>query len=468
MRHLVHFVLSVGLWLTLSPLGLAAPRPNIVVLLADDQRPDTIHALGNAHIRTPNLDRLVARGVSFSHAHIMGGGSPAVCVPSRAQLMSGRTTFRCSLQLNNGETPLPAVFARQGYETFGTGKWHNGGASFARAFGGGDTIYLGGMADHFRTKFAHFDVSGVFAPGSRFESPTYSTNAIADTAIEFIRRQHDRPYLCYAAFTAPHDPRTPPAEYATMYDPEQLPLPANYLEEHPFNNGHMLVRDEQLTPWPRTPEIVRRELADYYGMISHLDAQIGRVLQAIQDSGQADNTIVVFAADNGLAIGSHGLLGKQNMYEHSLGVPLVVAGPGIVADRRSDALCYLLDLFPTLAELAGVSLPSEVEGRSFAGVLKGDKQTHRDTLFGRYLDVQRAVRDERWKLIRYPQINRSQLFDLQSDPQEANDLAYVQDHAPQLARMLALLQQTQHALGDTLPLTTDKPQPYRIELKAQK
>src|SRR5262249_51568247 len=162
------------------------------------------------------------------------------------------------------------------------------------------------------------------------------------------------------------------------------------LPQHPFDNGDMKGRDEKLAPWPRTPAVVRRHLADYYAMISHLDAQVGRILDALAASKRAANTIVVFAGDNGLAVGKHGLMGKQTVYDHSIRVPLLLSGPGIPRRQRSQALVYLFDLFPTLADLAGVKAPPTVEGTSLLPILSGKKKNVRDSVFAAYRDVQRT------------------------------------------------------------------------------
>lgn len=435
-----------------------ARRPNVLFLLADDQRPDTIHALGNDLIQTPHLDRLVRTGTAFTRAYCMGSTQPAVCVPSRAMLMSGRTLFRAPVDL--AAVPLmPEVFGAAGYDTFGTGKWHNRPASYARAFRQGADIFFGGMADQFHTPIYPFDPSGQYPAASKHPAEHFSSETFADAAIGFLqsRKGSDRPFFCYVAFTSPHDPRTPPGSYATMYDPAKMPLPANYLPEHPFDNGELKVRDEQLAPWPRTPAIVRKELADYYGMISHHDAQIGRILQALDATGEAANTIVVFTSDHGLAIGSHGLMGKQNLYEHSMGTPLVIAGPDVPQGRRSDAFCYLFDLFPTLCELTGVAVPSTVEGVSLAPILEGEPFAPRDSVFGAYMLVQRSVRDRQWKLIRYPRVDRTQLFNLADDPDERRDLSAEPGYAERMAAMVEKLRGWQRTLGDELSLEKATP-----------
>lgn len=388
--------------LLLAALSLQ-DRPNVVVIVSDDQRADT---LGNPLVRTPALDALAREGTSFSRAYCMGAQQGAVCVPSRAMFLSGRSLFRVSDNLGKDEPLWPKVMEHAGYATFGTGKWHNGSKSYGRAFAAGGPIFFGGMGDQFKVKVTD-------AGGTRI-ADGYSTDLFFDAAEGFLRGYREaKPFFLYVALTAPHDPRTPPA---ALYDPASLPLPKNFLPEHPFDNGEMNVRDEKLLARPRPPEDLRRELAAYYSMITHLDGRVGRLLKLLDDTKRRENTLVVFFSDHGLALGSHGLLGKQNLYDHSMRAPLVMAGPGVPKGRTSDALGYLFDVFPTVAALTKVPLPEGVEGRD---LLKGG----RESIFTAYRDVQRALRTDRWKLIRYPKIGRTQLFDLQEDPQEMKDLS---------------------------------------------
>jgi len=424
-------------------------RPNILFLFSDDQRYDTIHALGNPHIQTPNLDRLFRSGFVFHNNFVMGSMSGAVCHPSRAMLMSGRTLWHAPGSLE-GVPIWPEVLRRAGYATFGTGKWHNGPAAYARGFTHGGAIFFGGMSDHFKVPIFDFDPEGEYPAARRRTGAKFSSELFADAAIDFLRsRPQDRPFFAYVSFTAPHDPRIPPGEFATMYDPEKLPLPPDFMPEHPFDNGELRIRDEKLAPHPRTPEVVRRHLADYYGMISHLDTQIGRILKALEESGTAQNTVVIFSSDNGLAVGSHGLLGKQNLYEHSQRMPLVFVGPGIPRGS-SDALVYLLDLFPTACELAGLEPPQAVEGKSLVPVMCGRQEKVRDFVIGAYKSYQRSVRDSRWKLIEYRVRGErtTQLFDLQNDPHELKNLADDPRAAPQRKRLEALLRQTLAEVDD--------------------
>jgi arylsulfatase A-like enzyme len=246
------------------------------------------------------------------------------------------------------------------------------------------------------------------------------------------------------------------------YDESSLPLPANYRPLHPFNNGELTIRDEALAPWPRTPEVVRKHLTDYYGVITHLDRQIGRILQALRDSGEFDRTLIVFSSDHGLAIGSHGLFGKQNVYEDGMKVPFLVSGPGI-PHGRSDAFAYLFDIAPTLCDLVAAPIPSTFDGRSLAPVIRGQVSGVRDAVFLAYRSVQRAVRLGDWKLIRYPEVDTTQLFNLRDDPHETRNLAGDPAQAERVRALLSLLERQQSALGDTLPLTSPNPKPAAVD-----
>jgi arylsulfatase A-like enzyme len=269
------------------------------------------------------------------------------------------------------------------------------------------------------------------------------------------------------AFTAPHDPRQPPEEFRDRYARQPPPLPTNFAPQFPFDNGFVRGRDEVLAAWPRTESVIREQLADYYGLISHLDQQIGRVLAALEDSGQLNNTLVVYAADNGLALGSHGLLGKQSVFEHSLRTPLVISGPGVPRGQSSFAFTYLLDLFPTLCEVCGVAAPDDLDGHSLRPLWTGERQEVRDSVFLPYLGVQRAVRDRRWKLIAYPDQNHLQLFDLERDPDERVNLAEQPEQEATLIRLKSLMTRWQTQVGDqvTIPETNQPPLP--IDLTAE-
>jgi arylsulfatase A-like enzyme len=370
-------------------------------------------------------------------------------------LLSGRTVFHIDEKLQRGQT-WPALFGRAGYATFMTGKWHNGAPSVPLSFQTARSVFLGGMTDPLNASVSDL------AEGRMTEARPASNHTcavFADEAIRFLNEQAQarKPFLCYVAFNAPHDPHIVPGDFPVRYAPEDIPLPANFLPQHPWDNGDMTLRDEELLPWPRMPAQVRSMLADYYRYVSYLDLQVGRVLDALSALPLATNTIVVFAADSGVARGSHGLIGKQNLYEHSVRVPLIIAGPGIPTDLNSDAMVYLTDVFPTIGKLCGVPAPIMNEGAEFTPALLNPDRPARPHLVFAYRNVQRAIRDDRWKLIRYPRIDKTQLFDLRSDPNEMINLAYAPEHAARVAGLTALLTKELEQLGDNVPLKVKNP-----------
>ncbi|MDX9978907.1 MAG: sulfatase-like hydrolase/transferase, partial [Lentisphaeria bacterium] len=253
----------------------------------------------------------------------------------------------------------------------------------------------------------------------------HSTELLCERAAEFVDRAPlDQPWFCYVALHSPHDPRVCPEPWMSMYDHMLPPLPENFLPEHPFDNGDMMIRDERLAGFPRRQQEVIRHRADYYAMISHHDYWIGKVLATLKRRGFEDDTLVVFTSDHGLACGCHGLMGKENLYEHSARVPLLLAGPGIPRGERHDltCLCGHYDFIPTLCNLLELPVPETVEGVSYHEVVLGQRDTVRETICAAYRQCMRMARDERYKIIHYPHLGRTQLFDLLEDPQETNDL----------------------------------------------
>ena len=439
-----------------------AEQPNILVLFADDQRPDTIAAHGNPYIRTPNLDRLVAQGYSFRRAYCMGAQGGAVCVPSRAMLNTGKSFFRIPMTME-GETTLGQLLGENGFSTFATGKWHNGRESWLRSFQSGRSVMLGGMSNHVKVPIQDLGADGDLTPVR--EGVRFSSTLFADAAIDFLRNHgEERPFFAYVAFTAPHDPRNPPPKYRRMYYRNPPPLPPNFAPQHPFDNGHMSGRDENLGPWPRTELVVGDQLAEYYGLITHLDSQVGRILRELESGPHAENTIVVYTADHGLAVGSHGLLGKQNVYEHSMGAPLVFSGPGIPEGGESSTFCYLLDIFPTLCSLVGVDAPPGIDGLDLSPVWKGEVASLRDSVFTSFRDLMKAVRDHRWKLIRYPKVDHTQLFDMEADPHETTNLADDPSQEGRVAELTGLMREWQARVGDNHPLVVQGPSPKGIDM----
>ena len=423
-------------------------KPNIVILFTDDQRFDTINSLGNSEIHTPNLDKLVKRGTTFTNAHIPGGTCGAVCMPSRAMLHTGRTLFHLQgegQEIPKDHTLLGEYLQSLGYNTFGTGKWHNGTSSYARSFTDGGEIFFGGMWDHWNVPAHSFDNSGRYESAIPYISDAFhsnevtmvtsdhiqpgkhSTDLFCDTVLEWIRNyDEDCPFFLNVAFMAPHDPRVMPEKYMKMYNSVKINLPQNFRPEHEFDYGIRDMRDEILEEYPRTDEKIRQHIAEYYAMISHLDDAIGKILDTLEESGKLENSIIVFAGDNGLALGQHGLMGKQNAYEHSVRVPLIFSGVGIPSGQICQDQCYLLDIFPTLMDSLGFPMPESVEGKSLYGsILQNDRSGHRDSLYFAYEDKLRAVKKDGFKLIEYASdsCRKTQLFNLKKDPLEISDIS---------------------------------------------
>jgi arylsulfatase A-like enzyme len=433
----------------------AGGRPNILFILTDDQRFDTLGALNNPAVRTPNIDRLVRGGTSFTHCFIQGSRQGAVSICSRSMILTGRSLFRSPQNpAARDELSLwPAVFRDAGYTTWFAGKWHNAPWSLTRGFARGGSVFFGGMADHVKLPVQDFSPEGNYSPAGRRPAGRFSCELFSDDAARFLEGYREpNPFFMLISYMAPHDPRMAPAEYAAMYPPDSIELPGNFLPEHPFDNGELKVRDEMLASFPRTGREIRQHIAGYYAMITHMDHHIGRVLDGLEKSGHAKNTIIIFAGDNGLAVGQHGLMGKQSMYDHSLRVPLVMSGPGIARGRTVDALVNLQDLFPTACELAGLPRPGTCESPSLAPLLAGSARAVRECVFGAYRDVQRMVRTDQYKLIVYPKVGRIQLFDMRADPLEKQDLSADPVHAQALARLKELLRQCQREAGDPLEL----------------
>lgn len=452
--------------------GGTAKRPNVLFLYTDDQTWDSIHALGNAEIRTPNLDRLARRGTAFLNCYNPGGWHGAICVASRTMLNTGLFLWE-AMPLERrreamGKQPLwGRVWREGGYRTCMTGKWHVNAdpkACFDDVRHVRPGMPKSCEAAYLRPREGKEDPWQPYdkARGGHWEGGEHWAKVTADDAIDFIRgAPKDKPFFAYVAFNAPHDPRQSPKEYVDLYPPEKVAVPKNFLPEFPgaaAMGAPADLRDERLAPTPRTPRAVQTHRAEYYALITYLDAQVGRVLDALRDSGHEGDTLVALAGDNGLSVGQHGLMGKQNMFEHSMKVPLLLAGPGIPRGQVRDALVYLQDLRPTLLGLAGVAdSPKVRDFRSFAPLLAptANRGTpFRPFVYGAYMRHQRMFRRGDLKLIWLDggkgKPGRWRLHDLRHDPLEMKDLAGDPRHAEALADMKRGLQAEMKRVHDPL------------------
>ncbi len=463
--------------LTASVAGLVSSsivaqeeRPNILLLLADDMRPDCIAALGNPRIHTPHLDSLVAKGMTFSRATC----SYPICVVSRAEILTGQHGWENGVSGLPGSIPNPEspswaeTFKEAGYHTWHVGKWHVSGRPSQRGYSEVAGLFSGGGSKY--RKEGQMDWKGFPITGYRgwiFQSDDKKTlypemgvgvtpdisEKFVDAAISLIEKESDRPWLCQVNFTSPHDPLFIPPGMEDRYHEEDMVLPDNFMPVHPFDHGNFDGRDEALLAWPRSESDIRDLLRVYYSVIADMDRQIGRLLALLDQTGERENTLIIFTSDHGMACGSHGLRGKQNMYEHTFNVPFIATGPGIEPGSSTNAQVYLRDLFPTTCEISGVSLPSSVTAKSFAPVLQGKSTRHHENVFGYFKDSQRMIRTEgNWKLIRYPLIDHWQLFDLNTDPDELLNLATSEatEHQRRFEALRTLLNAWRVAQGDPL------------------
>ncbi len=470
----------------------AEKRPNFLFILVDDQSPFDLKMYNpQSTLQTPNLDKLAAEGMVFDGAYHMGSFSGAVCMPSRHMIMSGRTVWHLPPAPWGAKTSppqleqnsMPAVFNRADYATMRTCKTGNSYEAANKLF----------TVRHDASKRGGTDESGSTWHGDQVMNYLGDREASKDT----------KPFLIYYGFSHPHDTRDGRPELLAKYgavnhadesNPPSLhtlqpPLPANYLKAHPFDMTHADVRDEVAVSgvWKRRDEAsIRNEIGRQYACSENIDIQIGRVLKQLEADGELDNTYIFYTADHGMSIGRHGLMGKQNLYQHTWRVPFIVKGPGIKAGTRVEGNIYLLDILATLCDLAGVAAPESNEGISFKPVLMGEKPTIRDVLYGSYAGGGkpgiRCVKQGDWKLIRYeaPErgVNETQLFNLAENPHELlaehgrPNLAGDPKHADKLKEMQALLLSEMRRLDDPFRFSDqpsdDLPPPPAPAKKAKK
>ncbi|MBU2881489.1 sulfatase-like hydrolase/transferase [Psychrosphaera sp. B3R10] len=440
-------------------------KPNILFILTDDQSFDALGSVGNSLIKTPNLDKLAAKGMTLSHVYNQGSWSPAVCAPSRAMINTGRNLFETGMQ--NKQVPLDArpnyplwgeTFKNAGYETFMTGKWHVSRQALLRSFNVGKAVHESGMTyDHYNAVMLDINDSenGV---SETYSSKKHTSELIADEAVNFLQKNNaiqDKPFLMYVAFLAPHDTRQSPNNFVEMYPEESISLPTSFKQQHHLDQGDFWIRDEKLLSIPRKENETKKFIGEYYAMITHLDEQIGRILDSLDSSPYADNTLIIFTSDHGLAVGRHGLLGKQNQYDHSVRAPFIIAGKDIPKGKTVKGNIYLNSIFPTTAELAGIEIPNTVQAQSFAPLLTGERDSMNKYIYGAYRHFQRMVRTDDFKYIYYPMINETQLFDLQNDPEELVNVATNPKYTKQLVEMQSKLKELMTKYND--PVVLDSP-----------
>ena len=451
----------------------AAEKPNILFIFADDQCFETIRSLGHTDVETPNLDRLVKSGTTFTHTYNQGSWSGAVCVASRTMLNTGRFVWKAHQVYRTTDRERregrfwSVMMKKAGYDTYFTGKWHvrtNPRKAFdvvAHPRGGmpnqtpqGYNRPIEGKEDGWKPWYKKF---GGFWKGGKHWS-----EVVGDDATMFLQRakrrsqEKKKPFFMYIAFNAPHDPRQSPKRYVDRYPLSRIKVPVNFLAEYPDKDAigcSKRLRDEKLAPFPRSRYSVKVNRQEYYAIITHMDEQIGRILAALKKTGLEKNTYIFFTADHGLAVGHHGLMGKQNMYDHSVRVPFMAVGPGIKAGHKITAPIYLQDVMPTTLKLAGAKIPKHVQFHSLLPLLRGKTtKSAYSAVYGGYLKVQRMVTEDGYKLILYPKIGKAKLFNLREDPLEQKDLAGKTSSKSRMKKLFQTFLRLQKETGDKLQL----------------
>lgn len=424
-------------------------RPNVVFLLADDLRFDTLGFMGDRIVQTPHLDRLASRGIVFRNAFV----TTSICACSRASIFAGQWMLRHGIE--DFQTPFtpeawrhtyPAVFRESGYRTGFIGKY---GVGSAKAIAAQSEVF-----DYWRGLPGQ---AGRFFIDPNDPTRTHRTAQFGNEALEFIRTEDSgRPFCLSVSFNAVHARDHEPREFEpdprdeSLYADTRIPLPPTATEAAFKRLPECVKKSEGRRRWTwrfDEPEKAQRILRDYYRLISGIDREVGRIVAALEERGIADRTVIVFTSDNGFALGDRGLADKWFMWEEDIRVPLVIYDPRLPVDRRgakTDQIVLNVDLGPTMLDLAGLPVPKAMQGRSLAPLLRGETPADwRKDFFYEHRTATKiippceGVRSDRWKYIRWvgcePVVE--ELYDLQADPFEEHNLVGDAAFADQLASL---------------------------------
>ncbi len=481
--------LLVAIPLAVNSMAIAktAEKPNIVFIFADDMTINSLGSTTNGEVKTPNLDRLRSQGTFFSHTFNQGGFNGAISVASRAMMNTGKYLWKAmdaiggvsgkaenewpdGIEPYKPEKPEKPVtmwsqhMKQAGYDTYMTGKWH---VPIPAEDVFDQVCHVrGGMPNQIKTRYARKFIEGQpdtwnaadKSNGGYWKGGQHWSEVLRDDALRFIdeAKGKDNPFFMYLAFNAPHDPRQAPQEFLDMYPLENISIPENFLPIYPYSeecgSGRGL-RDERLAPFPRTEYAVKVNRKEYYALITHLDAQIGKIVTALEKSGKLDNTYIFFVADHGLAVGDHGFIGKQNQYEASVRVPMFIVGPGIKQGAVVDDFMYLQDVMATSLDIAGSDALDEVDFRSFLPIAQGKRMEKRDAIISCYIGCQRMIRTDKYKMIIYPRANVVRLYDMKNDPQEIRDLAENIRYRKTMDKLFKRFKELQKEVKDPIDVT---------------
>ena len=420
-------------FLLLAAISPSFARPNILLIESDDQSNLAVGAFGFGKMHTPAIDTLAETGVYFTRAYNMGCWSPAVCVPSRTMLFNG--TFLWEAQkVTPKNVPGPSLtehLKNQGYSTWFTGKWH------AQGKGPKET----------------FDHVGRILPGQlkTFWTPEgHITDIVGKEAVSFVEKAAEKedPFFIYVAFNAPHVPRETEQKYYDLYPVSDMEIPPSVKDGplHPYINYNYSAN-------PLSSEAMKKRYQQNNAMVTHMDERIGDILAALRESGEYENTIIVFLSDQGINFGENGVAGKVCLYDVSVQAPLIIAGPSIQGNRKIQERVYLQDIYPTLLELAGIDIPKYIDFKSLNPLINGEtEKSPHESIYMAMFDNQRGMIYDNHKLILYPQVEAAELYDLSDDPWEMNDLMGEEGSAKVLKQMGLQFAEWQKVTGDTLDL----------------
>jgi len=453
---------------------LPSRAPNIVFFMPDDQAQNAMSAYGNKILKTPNLDRIGEEGIRFTEAFVTN----SLCSPSRASILTGLYSHAHGI-LSNGSGPVfrnqpglrddqitfPHLLRQAGYQTALVGKWHL--RSWPTGFD--HWVILPGQGD--------YEDPDMIANGVWVKMRGHVDDVVGDQALAFLQqRDKNRPFCLLVHFKSPHWDWRPAKRFEKAFEDVEIPIPRTFwdrLDGRPaaVHNAKLDLADLPVFR-EQVPESLPREerrrrnyqllLKNFYRVLLSVDENVGRVLDFLDKNDLTENTLVVHTSDNGFFLGQHGFFDKRLMYEPSIRVPMVVRFPARVKAGQVDSrhLVLNIDIAPTVLELAAVPVPSWMHGRSWVPLLEGKDVPWREAFLYQYYEYpaehcvrkHRGVRTDRWKLIHFwEQPEEWELYDLQSDPDELNNLAGRPEYAGRMRELQATLAALRREVGDLDP-----------------
>ncbi|MBL7220503.1 MAG: sulfatase [Phycisphaerae bacterium] len=457
--------------------GDGRKRPNVVFILTDDQRWDMMSCAGHPFLKTPNLDRIAVEGAMFENMFV----TTSLCSPSRASFLSGLYAHTHGVVNNFTDYPsrmtsFPMRLQQEGYETAYIGKWHMGEKDDSARPGFDYWVSHQGQGKYFDNTFN--------VNARREVRKGYYTTRVTDMAVDWLKRDRTKPFVMILGHKAAHTPFTPEPKYAKIFDEIEVKYPKSAFAL----KGKPKWVHQRIDTWhgiygpiygfrkkfPDTrPESVKefaRFVRSYTATIKSIDDSVARVYAALKEIGELDNTVLIFAGDNGMFLGEHGMTDKRTMHEESIRVPMLVRYPGLIkGGTRIPQMVLNIDLAPSVLEICGAAPLKNIHGRSWAPLLAGKSDKWRKSWYYEYnYEKQfpytpnvRGVRTDRWKYVHYPHgdgkpdRHKSELYDLKNDPGELHNLIDDPAHAERVQRLRKELQRLMSqtgALPDKMPL----------------